>query len=295
VKVGITGGSGFLGSETVKLLADSGLYTPIIIGRGGKSLKYEYRATDYSRESLMNVLECLDAVVHLAAVRGTDISISNFQPNEIITQNIFESCRDLGITNIVFASSIAVYSDEAQIPWREEQLPSPKTMYGVSKLACEYIADIYHRRYGLNVKSLRIAQVLGEGERRGGMMNTFIDNAFEKKQLKVIGRSKARREFVYVKDVARAIMLALSRQEAHGAFNIGSNEAYTNLEIAKIVNLCFNNEGNLLYDDTMDESISSSLMDSSKAREILGYTPRYSLMDGLLDIKKQKTEGVLNV
>ncbi|HHY83216.1 MAG TPA: NAD(P)-dependent oxidoreductase [Clostridiales bacterium] len=297
MKVGVTGGSGFLGSETVSLLANVRSYTPVIIGRGGKQANYmhEYRVTDYSLESLMDVFKDLDAIVHLAAVRGTGSGISNFHPNEIITENLFEACSRLDIGNIVYASSIAVYSDESKIPWREDQLPSPKTLYGISKLACEYMANIYHTKYGLNVKSLRIAQVLGEGERKGYMMNTFIDNAFKKKQLHVIGKSKARREFVYVKDVAEAILLALSKKEVHGAFNIGSNEAYTNLEIAKIVNICFNNEGNLLYDDSRDEGISSSLMDSSKAREVLGYSPRYGLKEGLLDIKKQKIEGVLNV
>ena len=70
------------------------------------------------------------------------------------------------------------------------------------------------------------------------MMNTFIDRAFNKQSLKVIGKSQAKREFVYIKDVARAIILALNKPEYHGSLNIGSNKAHSNLEIARIVNEC---------------------------------------------------------
>ena len=266
----------------------------IRIGRRSKveNIDCEYRQTDYSIESLNYILKDIDAVVHLAAMRGTDFNITIYHQNEIITENLYQSCIDLEIRNIVFASSVSVYSDITKIPWVETQIPSPKTLYGVSKIACEYIGDIYHRKYGLNIKSLRIAQVLGEGERKGFMMNTFIDNAFENKTLKVIGKSIAKREFVYVKDVARAIIMALSKPEIHGTFNIGSGEAYTNLQIAQIVNECFDNEGNLEYYDYIDEGIESSLMDSSKAKNVLGYSPKYSFKEALNEIKNIKSRSI---
>ena len=293
MKVGITGGSGFLGKELVNLLVKEANITPVIIGRSllNEQYEYTYRKTDYTKESLDINLQDIDAVVHLAAKRGAAGRMCDFHENEIITENLYESCKGHGIKNIVFASSIAVYSDVSKIPWNEQQIPSPKTFYGISKMACEYIGDIYHKKFGLNIKSLRIAQVLGEGERKGHMMNTFIDNAYEKKILNVIGKSIAKREFVYVKDVARAILLALSKEEIHGSFNIGSNEAYTNLEIAKMVNECFDNQGNMTYDDSIDEGIESSLMDSSKAFKILGYKPMYNMKEALNDIKAHKVRG----
>ncbi len=290
MKIGVTGGSGFLGREVVDALARKPNYTPIIIGRdlSVNIPNQGYRKTNYTKDSLDTVLQDIDALIHLAAVRGANGKISDFHKNEIITENIYNSCKDLGIRNIVFASSISVYSDVTKIPWTEQQTPSPKTLYGISKIACEYMGDIYHRKYGLNIKSLRIAQVLGEGERKGHMMNTFIDNAYEKKMLNVIGKSIAKREFVYVKDVAKAILLALSKEDIHESFNIGSNEAYTNLEIAKMVNECFDNQGNLSYNDSLDEGIESSLMDSSKAFEILGYKPKYNMKEALSDIRSYK-------
>ena len=297
MRVAITGGSGFLGQEVIRMMEGNSGITPIVIGRAACSgdRGYEYRATDYSVESLSQVLMGVDAVIHLAAVRGVNNSISEFHPNELITENLLKSCVELGIANIVYASSISVYSDVKKIPWTEKQIPWPKTMYGISKLSCEYLGDLFHRRHGLKVKSLRFAHLLGEGERKGYMMNTFIDRAFNKQSLKVIGKSQAKREFVYIKDAARAIILALNKPEYHGSLNIGSNKAHSNLEIARIVNECFDNIGNLSYQDDIDEGIESSLMDSSKAGQVLGYYPEYDLRRGLLDIKKQKLEGVKSV
>lgn len=292
--IAVTGGSGFLGREVCSLLQSSPIYKPLIIGRQqiSETGGIEYRSTDYTRDSLTQALANVDAVVHLASVKGANGTIADYHPNELVMERLLENCAALGIRNIVYASSISVYSDTSEIPWRETHIPTPKTLYGVSKLACEHIGGIYHNLYGLNIKSLRIAHILGEGERKGYMMNTFMDLAFEHKTLKVIGQSIAKREFVYVKDAARAILLALSKPEVHGVFNIGSGEAYSNLEIARFVNERFENTGNLEYVSTVDEGIESSLMDSSKAHRILGYAAGYSFAEALDDIRKIKLEGV---
>lgn len=83
-------------------------------------------------------------------------------------------------------------------------------------------------------------------------------------------------------------MLAILNPKISGAFNIGSGEAYSNLEIAKIINECFNNEGNLLYNDKLKEGIESSLMDCSKSRNELGYIAQFSLRKALNEIKNFK-------
>lgn len=293
MKVAITGGAGFLGREVVSLLQNNDSFEPVTLSRKllNTKDKYEFRITDYSSESLDMVLRDVDAVVHLAAIRGAEGKISDFHQNEILTENIYRSCVKLGIENIVFASSIAVYSDASKISWCESHIPTPKTLYGISKIACEYIGQIYHKKYGLNIKSLRIAQILGEGEKKG-MMNTFIDNAFDKTKLKVIGKSIAKREYVYVKDVARAIECSLMKSKINGSFNIGSGQAFTNLEVAQIVNDCFGNQENLVYENSLDEGIESSLMDSSKAKRVLGYEPKFSFKEALNDIKYIKEQSV---
>jgi UDP-glucose 4-epimerase len=290
MKIAITGGSGFLGKEVISLIEKNRVETPIILGRlqSSEDNKNQYRQTNYTTESLKDVLKDIDSVIHLAAVRGANGAIADFHQNEIITENLYNSCTKLGIKNIVYASSISVYSDGKKIPWKERQVLSPKTFYGISKVACEYIGEIYHRKYGLNIKALRFAHILGESERKGFMMNTFIDNAFQNKTLNVNGKSIAKREFVYVKDAARAIVMAMHRPEMNGTFNIGSGEAFSNLEVALIVNECFNNEGNLQYNNSVEEEIEASFMDSSKAGYELGYHAQFLMKEALEDIKNIK-------
>ena len=261
--------------------------SPIILTRSVPiDAEFESRNTDYSIESLKEAIQGADAVVHLAAKRGTTMDVNDYFQNAVITQNLYKSCADLGIKNIVFISSIAVYSDEKAIPWKEQDV-TPKTVYGSIKLLCENIGNIYHDKFGLNIKSLRLGQVLGEGEVKG-MMNTFIDRAYEKEELTVTGRSISKREFVYVKDVVDAVLLSLEKPQIHGSFNIGSNESYSNLEIAEAVNEVFDNIDNLSYDDSIPETIESSMMDSSFASRIIGYEPKWTLKEALKDIKISK-------
>lgn len=281
------GGTGFLGKEVVGSIRHRG-WIPVIFTR-----KYiltssdEFITTDYSKDDLQNKLKEFNSVVILASIRGANGTIEDFHQNEILLQNILDSCSYNNITNVCFISSISVYSDTNIIPWRESTIPSPKTFYGVSKLACENIGNIYSRRYGLMFKSLRVAQVLGEGEVKG-MMNTFIDNAFDKKVLYIRGKSIAKREYVYVKDVANAICMAIANKDIKGCFNIGSGISYSNLEIAEIINDVFDNKENIKYEDYLDEGIESSLMDISYAKDKLGFYPKYTLREALQDIKNIK-------
>lgn len=285
MKIAVTGGLGFLGDELVKLLLEKKHQVVVLTRKYTSSPKpVEIRTTDYTIEALSDCFKDIEAVVHLASVRGAGGGISDFLINEVLAENIFRAAYQNNINNIVQASTISVYSDCSKIPWNESQVIVPKTFYGISKLACEHIGAIYNRKYGMSIKSLRIAQILGEGERKGFMMNTFIDRAFNKEQLVVNGKSIAKREFVYVKDVANAINCALNNPRISGVFNIGSNEAYTNLEIATIINNIFHNENNLIYNDNSDEGIESSLMTSHYAETVLGYKPNWSLHTALKDI-----------
>ncbi|MBM7551665.1 NAD-dependent epimerase/dehydratase family protein [Thalassobacillus pellis] len=293
MKVAITGGTGFLGEKVVLFLEKYTSYIPIVLTRGlinsnNKRLS-KYVETDYSVDNLKQALKNVQAVIHLASIRGKGGEVKDFHINEVITDNLYKACSELNIKNIVFASSIAVYSETDEIPWTEEQIVKPKTFYGISKVSCEYIGELYHKKSGLNIKSLRIAQILGEEERKG-MMNTFIDNAHQGEPLKVIGKSIAKREFVYVKDVVKAIILALKNEQIHGSYNIGNNVSYSNLEIAETVSKVFNNS-EIVYIDALNEDIESSLMDSSKAEKVLGYSPKWGLKEALEDIKNTKQEN----
>lgn len=287
MKIAITGGSGFLGGYVVEKLK-SEKYNPIIFTRK-KIFEIEngceYRVTDYSKQDLVEKLADIDAVVHLAAKRGSQGKISEFHDNEILTQNLYEACYERSILNIVFASTISVYSDQNTLPWTEKDLPASKLMYGVSKLVNEYIGNIYSEKGGLFIKNLRLAHIFGFNEKNNYMINRFMRQAFHRETLVVRGKSMAKREFLYAKDAAKAIVNALQKHDLSGTFNIGSGEAFTNLEVAEIINRVFDNKGNIcLQDPEGDEGIESSYMDSSKSKEILEFSPSYTFESALKEI-----------
>lgn len=287
MKIAITGGSGFLGKYVVDgILREDNI--PIIFSRRKiDSLEngIEYRVTDYSKSDLMVKLSDIDAVVHLAAKRGSQGRIAEFHDNEILTQDLYDACIKRDIKNIVYASTISVYSDEELLPWKETQLPAPELMYGVSKLANEYIGNMYSKKKGLSIINLRFAHLYGFNEQNNYMINRFLRQAFHREQLVINTKSVAKREFLYAKDAAKAVVCALKQSSISGTFNIGSGEALTNYEVADKINEVFGNNGNLLVKNpNAVEEIRPSYMDSSKAEEVLMFSPDYTFSAALSEI-----------
>lgn len=291
-KVAVTGASGFIGTEVLHRLEDRNNIEIIALTRSfaDKHDKYEWRSTDYSYESLCSALEGADAIIHLAGVRGTTSNPDDYIINEKITGNILSAMSADKISRIIFASTISVYDDENLIPWTEGAPLRGRTAYGNSKVVCERLIREYSDKSGIEYAIVRIAQVLGEGERRRGMMNVFLDTAAAGGQLRVIGESRAKRQYIYIRDLAD-ILVALSdikydketdgnneNKQKVGAglaltLNAGMPSAYSNLEIAEIVNRIYENTTPIDYDDSIHETIRSSWMDISRLRDVLRTEP----------------------
>ena len=291
MRVAITGAGGFIGSKVLKKLMDYEGIDILALSRerydGVPLNKVRWGRTDYSVNSLSGILGNVDVIIHLAATRGTQGLISDYHVNEIITENILLVMNKLNIKHIVFASSIAVYSDITKIPWQENICLQPKTLYGISKASCEYLCIFYAHKFKFRYTILRIAQVLGIEERRKGLMNNFIESACLNKQLIVNGKSVAKRQFIYVDDLAKTFVLCAIRQYKESIIlNVGMQEAYTNLSIAKTVNLVFENSNSVDYKDNIDESIDSSFMDTHQYISVLGLKPK-TMKEALYELKKQ--------
>lgn len=287
MKIAITGGTGFLGSFLTPLLLENGHEVTIL------SRKYDDNVTqtDYSLESLTKILEGHDAVVHLAAKRSAQGKKEEFQDNEVLTQKLYDASVANNITNIVYASTISVYSGDDLLPWRETDVPMPALMYGVSKLTCEAIGNLYNMKYGLAVKNLRLAHLYGPSERNNYMINLFFRRAFNKQQLVLHTKSTAKREFLYIKDAAAAILAALLQRNVTGTFNIGSSDALTNEQVAEKINHVFGNNENLLVENpSMEDSIHSSFMSHDKSKTVLNFIPKYSFEEALIEILEDLKE-----
>lgn len=271
MKIAVTGASGFIGREILKELKEREHVVIHALTRR-KTEEDEtnlfWKETDYSTDSLTEAMKGCDAVIHLAAIRGTTGSIADYHENEILTERVLLAMKQAEVKRIVFASSIAVYSDTASIPWTDTQALTPKTLYGITKASCEYLCEYYCRLHNSHYTILRIAQVLGAGEKRKGMMNVFLDTAKAKGKIKVIGKSEAKRQYIYVKDLAKVFAeAALETNEQDAVYPVGMKDAFTNLEIARYVNAVLDNETPILYEDAFPETIEPSCMEVSKTEE----------------------------
>lgn len=287
MRVAVIGGLGFIGQEFSKCALEAGHEVDVYDLAVTASIddeRWSYHQIDLSGEVPASLGQA-DAMVLLAAIRPYNgFSYADYEKNVRIAIQGFTFARESGIRNVVFASSKAVYSDPTSMPWSEDLYPAPLSLYGASKVAVEQIASFLNSKQDMAIKSLRFAQVIGMGERKGYLINTLIDNAIAGKQQVVYGDGSQRRQYVYVKDVCGAILAALGKPDIGGVFNIGMKGAVSNLELAECVNKVFGNDGNLACDSAKPMGDVCDEMNVSKAEMILGFKARYDLKGLFTDI-----------
>lgn len=287
MKVAITGAGGFIGTELREALRERENVNIIALTRDASRYTDDehckWLSTDYSCESLTEALDGADVVVHLAGVRGMEDDPKVFAPNLEMTENLLAAMKSAGTDRIVFASSVAVYNGREPMPWAEDATLKGYRAYGDSKAECEEAIIKASEDCGYTYAIVRIAQVLGKGERRRGMMNVFLDTAREHGTLTVMGKSVIRRQYLYIKDLVEVIaILATEAFDGAGAgipdgrgsiLNVGMPNAYTNLEIARMVNEVYENPTDINYEDSYPETGRAFHMDISRLRNELGYEP----------------------
>lgn len=293
MKIGLTGGTGFIGQHFVKEYADGNTFVVATAhemdGSYFQHKNIAYVLSDYSERSYREIFDGCSCIIHLGAKRFTpenEKRFSNYLDNVISSENVFEAASALGIQNIVNISTTSVYSPSQGQPYKEEKT-FPLNFYGASKLCVEKMSELYNKKRGLRIKTLRLAQVLGLGERGGFLLAVYLENALRGKTLDVYGRGISAKEYIYIKDVTAAIMKACLKPELSGPFNIGSGVSTTNLELAKSFCKVFENpEGYRLLTDKKEDGL-SFLMDVTLAAEQLGFCTQYSLESALADMKKE--------
>ncbi len=290
----ITGGAGFIGSHLAEALSignDVLVIDDLSAGKrenlAGLNIKFQIGSiTDL--ELLKKTFQGADCVFHQAAIASVKKSIDDpLRTNEVGidgTLKVLVAARDAGVRCVVQASSAAVYGSSEQLPKSEAMAPEPISPYAISKLAGECYARVFQELYGLQTVSLRYFNVFGPRQdpssEYSGVISRFISALQAGKRPIIYGDGEQTRDFVYVRDVVRANILAI--HASTGVFNVASGKSTSlNTLIATIARI-MGIEARPIYEPPRPGDIRHSLADISRARG-LGYNPEGSLEESLTE------------
>ena len=280
MRTAVTGASGYLGRSYMKMY--SGTRDFIALSRSEGASDHadgtEYRSTDYSVESLKEIFRGCDSVVHLAyamAVKENEQrGLEAYRSSMEATENVLKAAHELGISNIVFASSRMVYPAHSPEPFREDGETAPGSAYGKSKVMMEELCMDYNKR-GAAVKVLRFGQIIGAGMKVRGLFQVFVENAMNNEPLTMYGSDV--RDYLYIKDACGAIEAALSHPEAAGIYNISMGTGTDNRLMARAAIEAAGSSSEILTKETGSNYVPSRIvLDCSKADRELGFRCRYA-------------------
>lgn len=304
-KILVTGAAGFIGSHTVDLLLGEG-HTVVGVDnfRTGKrenlavalrSPKFALHELDVAQPGALAELVAAEkpaALIHLAALVSVQESIAdpalNFSLNVQASQFVADAARLHGVGRVVFASSAAIYGDAAT-PIRESAEKRPLSPYGAAKLASEALLLGHGMAYGFTVRCHRYFNVYGPRQDPGspysGVISIFARDYRAGRAVSVFGDGRQTRDFIAVRDVARANVIAATRPGlASGAANICTGRATSLLDLAGIFASHFPGVGAPQHRPARNGDIIHSLGDPAAATAALGFTARTSVAEGLAEL-----------
>ena len=305
-RVLVTEGAGFIGSHLVDRLLTEGLEVVVLDNlREGQpeNVKQHIGKEDFQfvrgdirdYNLVKNLATDIDAVFHLAALISVPDSIRDPDLTDDVnvdgTLNLLKAFMNSSVKRFVYASSCAVYGEAESLPISEDCPLKPTSPYGVSKVAAENYVRVFCEVFGLETVCLRFFNVYGPRQAYGdysGVITQFMNRAVKNLNLVIFGDGEQTRDFVNIRDVVEANMLALRTKRIAGeAFNIGTGMATTINQLTNVL-LEVTNKTHLKVTPSKARKgdIKYSVADISKAKMKLNYYPKVSLREGLKDLTK---------
>jgi UDP-glucose 4-epimerase len=293
----VTGGAGFIGSHVLRAALDGGWEVTVLddLSTGyASNLPHDPRlrmVRDDLRDAgaVRNALVDVDAVFHLAAcvgnVRSIEKPLFDAEVNLLGTLQLLEGMRAGGVRRLIYSSSAAIFGEPESLPIDERHRVEPDSPYGVTKLAAEKQCLCFGRLYGWQVACLRYFNVYGMHQRfdaYGNVIPIFGSRLLQGEPLVIYGDGEQTRDFVEVRDVARANWLALERGAA-GVFNIGSGQATTIARLATMLQEASGRPGAVIHQPSRPGEVRHSVAAIATAAAALGYQPQVGLEAGLRD------------
>jgi UDP-glucose 4-epimerase len=309
-KVLVTGGRGFIGvnlarailpSKTTEVLDNLKRASPT----GWDEALGTLREGDIlSPEFVTSCCGGMSQVVHLAAYGSVVESIAdperNFEVNVQGTLNVLRAAVGAGVRRFIFASTGGALIGDATPPVSEQSLPKPISPYGASKLCGEAYCHAFAKSYGLETICLRFGNVYGpHSAHKKGAVTVFIKALMTGKPIVIYGDGSASRDYVHVEDLCSGIAAALDAPLAGGeVFHLASGRETSVLELARILrDVAGKPEHPIEFRPARAGEVARNFANYDKARERLGFQPKWKLADGLAatwEWFQQQDEAVLN-
>ncbi len=295
----VTGGAGFIGSNTVDELVRRGHSVVVLddLSAGKEENLAEIRnkitflkgsITDI--ETLQKACHQADFVIHLAARTSVPRSVKDpIETNRINvdgTLNVLVAARDNKVKRVVFAASSSAYGETPTLPKTESMQPQPISPYGVSKFVGELYAQTFGRCYGLETVCLRYFNIFGPRQDPdspySGVLSRFATAFLDGTQPTVFGDGNQTRDFTFVENAVQANLLACEAAGAAGTvFNVGTSHAISLNQVLELLCRISGKTLQAIYEPPREGDIRDSLADISRAREVLSYEPTVFFEEGL--------------
>lgn len=295
MKIVVTGGAGFIGSNVVDLLIEKGFEVIVIDDLSSGKLENINDCATFHKVNLCDEISLSEiftdlkgaVVIHLAAQVSVQKSlidpIEDARINIEGTINLMNQCVKNGISKIIYSSSAAVYGRPSYLSIDESHPINPISFYGISKLTPETYVRIYSELYGIKYTILRYANVFGmrqDPRGEGGVISIFLNNMLQLNNSIVFGNGEQTRDFIFVRDVALANMAALSKGD-NKIINISSNKEISINDLYLTLSSLLNTNIQLKYSDGRPGDILRSVLNNTYAYEELSWRPEFSLEEGL--------------
>ena len=300
----VTGAAGFIGSHVCEALIKekkqvigidnfNDYYSPKIKESNITSLKQNNNFTLYKEDiknpgAFKNIFKNnkIDKIIHLAARVGVRPSISMpdiyIKDNVQGTLNMLESAKENGIKNFVFGSSSSVYGGNKKIPFSEnDDVNSQISPYGFTKRSCELLCNTYHNLYGINIACLRFFTVYGPRGRPDMAIYKFTKMINEGKEIEVYGDGASKRDYTYISDIARGILLALEKNNGFKVINLGNNNPIVLKDVISSIENNLGKKAKIKKVQKQPGDMDATYADISKAKKLLQWSPKINFDEGI--------------
>ena len=298
----VTGAAGFIGARTSEFLIKDGhtvvgvdnlneAYDPRIKQYRLKKLQalpgFTFHKLDISEKSIIDYFreQEFQGVINMAARAGVRASVKDpwvyVESNMIGTLNMLELCRATGTKKFIVASTSSIYGEDPPYPTPESASSSePLQPYAASKKGAEAMAHAYHHLYDIDVSVVRFFTVYGPAGRPDLSIFRFVQWISEGRPVRVNGDGEQSRGFTYIDDIARGVIDAL-KPVGHEVINLGGHEVITINNLIKLIEDVVGKKAIVEYGPPDLADMRSNWADVTKAGELLGWEPQFSLRSGI--------------